>query len=63
MGNTVVVIEHNTELICEADYVIDVGPGAGDDGGNIVVQGSVKEVANSGLGVTAPFIAAQLQRQ
>jgi excinuclease ABC subunit A len=63
MGNTVVVIEHNTELICEADYVIDVGPGAGDDGGNIVVQGSVKDVANSGLGVTAPFIAAQLQRQ
>ena len=60
MGNTVVVIEHNTELICEADYVIDVGPGAGDEGGTIVAQGTVRQVARSKESITAPFIRAEL---
>ncbi len=60
MGNTVVVIEHNLELICEADYVIDVGPGAGDEGGTIVAQGTVKEVARSRKSLTAPFIRAEM---
>lgn len=61
LGNTVVVIEHNLELICEADYVIDVGPGAGQDGGCIVAQGTVEEVARSAESVTAPFIQAELE--
>lgn len=61
MGNTVVVIEHNVELICEADYVIDMGPGAGDDGGQIVAQGTVKQVASSAKSLTAPYLAAHLQ--
>ena len=60
MGNTVVVIEHNTELICEADYVIDVGPGAGDEGGTIVAQGTVRQVARNSESITAPFIRAEL---
>lgn len=62
LGNTVVVIEHNPELICEADYVIDMGPGAGDEGGFIVAQGSVKQVARSSQSVTAPFIKAELEK-
>lgn len=62
MGNTVVVIEHNTELICEADYVIDVGPGAGDEGGTIVAQGSVLRVSRDRNSVTAPFIRNELER-
>lgn len=62
MGNTVVVIEHNTELICEADYIIDIGPGAGDDGGTIVAQGSVQQLARSKKSVTAPFIREELKR-
>lgn len=62
MGNTVVVIEHNLELICEADYVIDVGPGAGEQGGNIVAQGTVKQVARSAKSVTAPYIRAELNQ-
>lgn len=62
MGNTVVVIEHNLELICEADYVIDVGPGAGADGGLIVAQGTVKQVAKAKNSTTAPFIKAELER-
>ncbi len=61
MGNTVVVIEHNLELICEADYVVDVGPGAGDDGGMIVAQGSVRELARCRKSPTAPFIRAELK--
>lgn len=60
LGNTVVVIEHNLELIAEADYVIDVGPGAGSEGGTIVAEGSVKAVARSRKSVTAPFLRQEL---
>ncbi len=61
MGNTVVVIEHNLELICEADYVVDVGPGAGDEGGTIVAEGTVKEVSRSRKSITSPFIRNELK--
>ncbi len=61
MGNTVVVIEHNLELICEADYVIDVGPGAGDEGGMIVAEGTVQAVSRSRRSITAPFIRSELR--
>ena len=61
MGNTVVVIEHNLELICEADYIIDLGPGPGAEGGRIVASGSVREVSRSRLSPTAPFIRAELR--
>lgn len=59
-GNTVVVIEHNLELICEADYVIDVGPGAGSSGGTIVAQGTVKQLARANS-PTAAFIKEELE--
>jgi excinuclease ABC subunit A len=62
MGNTVVVIEHNPELICEADYIIDMGPGAGADGGTIVAQGTVKQVSRAKNSLTAPFILAELEK-
>lgn len=61
MGNTVVVIEHNLELICEADYVIDVGPGAGAEGGTIVAQGSPKQISKSRTAPTAPYIREELR--
>lgn len=61
MGNTVVVIEHNLELICEADYVIDIGPGAGTEGGRIVAQGTVRQVARSPHSPTAPYIRKELE--
>ena len=61
MGNTVVVIEHNLDLLCEADYVIDLGPGAGTAGGNIVAQGTVRQLSRA-KSPTAPFIKAELER-
>ena len=61
MGNTVVVIEHNLELICEADYVIDIGPGAGAQGGTIAAQGTVRQLSRA-QSPTAPFIKAELER-
>ena len=55
-GNSVLLIEHNMDLICQADYLIDMGPGAGPEGGQIVVQGSPKEVSRSSLGFTSSFL-------
>lgn len=60
LGNTVVVVEHNLDLIAEADYIIDMGPEAGENGGCIVAQGSVEAVALGGRGVTAPFLRNEL---
>lgn len=61
LGNTVVVIEHNLELICEADYVIDMGSSAGAEGGQIVAQGTVRQVAGK-KSPTAAFIRQELER-
>lgn len=55
-GQTVIVIEHNISLIAEADYVIDIGPEAGPDGGTLVACGTPEEVALSKTSRTAPFL-------
>jgi excinuclease ABC subunit A len=55
-GNTVVVIEHNLSIIAEADYIVDIGPEAGADGGQIVAFGTPEEVAQNRLSRTAPFL-------
>ena len=55
-GNTVVVIEHNLSVIAEADYIVDIGPEAGADGGQIVAIGTPEEVAQNRLSRTAPFL-------
>ncbi len=54
-GNTVLVIEHNMEVICAADYIIDMGPGGGKNGGHIIATGSPKQLAKTNS-PTAPFI-------
>ena len=56
-GNTVVVIEHNLDLIRTADWLIDMGPGAGDQGGRVVAMGTPAEVAASKESVTAPYLS------
>lgn len=59
-GHTVVVIEHNMDILAEADYLIDIGPEAGADGGQIVAQGTPETVAESKESRTAPFLREAL---
>jgi excinuclease ABC subunit A len=60
-GNTVIVIEHNLSIIAEADYIVDIGPEAGADGGEIVATGTPEEVAKSRISRTAPFLREVLR--
>ncbi len=62
-GHTVVVIEHHTAIMAQADYIIDIGPEAGEKGGKIVTQGTPEHVAKSKTSRTAPFLRQQLQNQ
>jgi excinuclease ABC subunit A len=59
-GNTVVVVEHDMDVVSSADWVIDLGPGAGDEGGRIVAAGPPAEVAAAAGSRTAPYLAARL---
>ena len=61
-GNTVIVIEHNLDIVKAADYIIDMGPEGGRNGGTIVAMGTPEEVVAAGVGHTAPFLAAELAR-
>jgi excinuclease ABC subunit A len=56
-GNTVIVVEHNVEVIASADWIVDLGPDGGDRGGEIVAMGTPLDVARSGHGATAEAIA------
>jgi len=59
-GNTVIVVEHDMQVIAASDWVIDMGPGAGDEGGRVVVAGSPRTVAQSRESCTARFLAPYL---
>ena len=56
LGNTVIVVEHDEEAIRSADHIIDVGPGAGIYGGNIVASGSVEEILRSTQSITSQYL-------
>ncbi len=62
-GHTVIVIEHHTAIMAEADYIIDIGPEAGEHGGKIVTQGSPEHITKSKTSQTAPFLKAELNSQ
>ncbi|MBS7703940.1 excinuclease ABC subunit A [Chelatococcus asaccharovorans] len=62
-GNTVIVIEHNLEVIKTADWVIDMGPEGGDGGGTIVTQGTPETIAKSSVSHTGRFLAEVLERR
>ena len=62
-GNTVVVIEHNLEVIKTADWVIDMGPEGGDGGGEIVAQGTPEDIAKSTASHTGRFLKEVLARR
>jgi excinuclease ABC subunit A len=55
-GNTVILIEHNLDIIAEADYILDIGPEAGDAGGKVVAAGPPEELAQHKESRTAPFL-------
>lgn len=61
-GNTVIIIEHNLDVIKLADHIIDIGPEGGSGGGKIVAQGAPEAIAKAGKGYTAKFLAPVLQR-
>jgi len=59
LGNTVVVVEHDREMIEQADHVIDFGPGAGDAGGKLVAQGTPQEIASNKKSITGNFLSGK----
>jgi excinuclease ABC subunit A len=59
-GNTVVVIEHNPDVMKNADYIIDLGPGAGDVGGYVVAKGTPEEVAQVPESITGRYLKSIL---
>ena len=59
-GHTVIVVEHEMRVVAQSDWVIDIGPGAGDQGGKIVIAGTPQKVAKSKKSRTAPFLARVL---
>jgi excinuclease ABC subunit A len=59
-GGTVVVVEHDMDVVAGADHVVDLGPGGGDDGGRVVATGTPAQVAASPASRTAPHLAARL---
>ena len=61
-GNTVIIIEHNLDVIKLADYIIDMGPEGGRNGGTVLSTGTPEEIANSKKGYTPKFLKAELRR-
>ena len=61
-GNTVILIEHNIDVMKNADWLIDLGPGAGDKGGDLIATGTPEELAAHPSSVTAPYLKAALEQ-
>ena len=61
-GNTVVVIEHNLDVIKTADYIIDIGPEGGDGGGRVIARGTPEEVAQTEGSYTGIYIKKMLEK-
>ena len=59
-GNTVIVIEHNLDVIKVADYIVDIGPEGGDGGGKIIAQGTPEEIAKCSVSYTGKYLKLKL---
>ncbi len=59
LGNTVIVVEHDEDMIRSADYLVDIGPGAGEHGGEVVVAGSLSDVINHATSVTGSYLSGR----
>ena len=62
-GNTVVVIEHNLDVIKTADYIIDMGPEGGDGGGTVIASGTPEEICSHAESYTGQYLKPCLQRR
>jgi excinuclease ABC subunit A len=56
LGNTLVVVEHDEDTIREADYIVDIGPGAGEHGGEVVAAGTLEDIMNTEKSITGQYI-------
>ena len=61
LGNTLIVVEHDEETIREADFIVDVGPGAGEHGGSIIAQGTAEEIMQSEDSITGAYLSGRMQ--
>jgi excinuclease UvrABC ATPase subunit len=61
-GSTVIVIEHNLDVVSRADWVIDLGPGAGHDGGTVVFEGHPADLARQRTSLTGQFLATRQRK-
>ncbi|MEK7186559.1 MAG: excinuclease ABC subunit UvrA, partial [Patescibacteria group bacterium] len=59
LGNTVIVVEHDQETMEEADFILDFGPGAGEDGGNIISQGTIEHIKNDKNSITGAYLSGR----
>jgi excinuclease ABC subunit A len=60
-GNTILIIEHNMDVIKLADYIIDIGPEGGKGGGKVVAKGTPEEIADNKKSYTAKFLKKELE--
>lgn len=56
-GNSVVLVDHDTQILRHADWIVEMGPGAGADGGEVIAQGTVKQIEDDGRSLIGPFLA------
>lgn len=61
LGNTLIVVEHDEDTMRAADYVVDIGPGAGEHGGEVVAQGTAEDLMNNPASITGAYLAGRLQ--
>ena len=61
-GNTVVVIEHNLDVIKTADYIIDMGPEGGDRGGTVIAEGTPEEISKNKQSYTGAYVKRMLEK-
>ncbi|PID86339.1 excinuclease ABC subunit A [Candidatus Gracilibacteria bacterium] len=60
IGNTLIIVEHDEEIMRASDYIIDMGPGAGRNGGTIIAQGNLDEIVNNEKSITGPYLDKKL---
>ena len=63
MGNTLIVVEHDEETMLDADYIVDIGPGAGEHGGRVIAQGTPEEIMASENSITGQYLSVRTGKQ